>query len=124
MILNKLMVPYIYEAALFYWLASNARTVMTSTRCYFVGLLRIKTVFSPEFTGQRGQIIFYDHTPRLECSDCQYQTFVGCVPLSTKPIVGIQSPDSFYVQVVQVGAKNMLVLRWSQRAHCFFCSRP
>ena len=38
--------------------------------------------------------------------------------------VGIQSPDSFYVQVVQVGVKNMLVLRWSQRAHCFFCSRP
>ena len=28
------------------------------------------------------------------------------------------------VQVVQVTVKNMLVLRWSQRAHCFFCGRP
>ena len=36
----------------------------------------------------------------------------------------IQSQDNFYVQVVQVAVKNMLVLRWSQRAHCFFCGRP
>ena len=28
------------------------------------------------------------------------------------------------VQMVQVTVKNMLVLRWSQRAHCFFCGRP
>ena len=24
------------------------------------------------------------HAPHLECSDCQYQTLVACVPLSTK----------------------------------------
>ena len=23
-----------------------------------------------------------------------------------------------------MGVKNVLVLRWSQRAHCFFCDRP
>ena len=36
----------------------------------------------------------------------------------------IQSPDSFLIQAVQVAVKNMLVLRWNQRAHCFFCGRP
>ena len=41
-------------------------------------------VFSPEFTGQRAQIISHHHTHHLECSDCQYQAFVTCVPLSTK----------------------------------------
>ena len=30
----------------------------------------------------------------------------------------------FYVQVVQVAVKNMLVLRWNQRAHCWFWGRP
>jgi len=29
-----------------------------------------KTVFSPEFTGRRAQIISHDHTHHLECSDC------------------------------------------------------
>ena len=57
-------------------------------------------VFSPEFTGQRAQIISHDHTPHLECSDCQYQTFGACVELSTKHFsmfikLYIQSPDSF-----------------------------
>ena len=28
------------------------------------------SVFSPEFTGRRAQIIFHDHTPHLEHSDC------------------------------------------------------
>ena len=37
-----------------------------------------KAVFSPEFTGQRAQTLSYDHTPHLECSDCQYQTLVAC----------------------------------------------
>ena len=33
----------------------------------------------------------------------------------------IESPDSFfYVQVVEVAVKNMLVLRWNQRAHYWF----
>ena len=55
-------------------------------------------VFSPEFTGQRTQIISRDHTPHLECSDCQYQTFVACVPLSTKYLVqfNIQSPICWF----------------------------
>ena len=43
------------------------------------GELLYKTVFSPEFTGQRVQILSHDHTPHLECSDCQYQTFAACV---------------------------------------------
>ena len=42
------------------------------------------SVFSPEFTDQRAQILSHDHTHHLECSDCQYQTFVACVPLSPK----------------------------------------
>ena len=42
------------------------------------------SVFSPEFTGQKAQIVSHDHAPHLECSDCQYQTLVACVPLSTK----------------------------------------
>ena len=78
------------------------------------------TVFSPEFTGRRAQIIFHDHTPHLECSDYQYQTLVACVPLSTKHFkftkLYIQSPDSFEVQVVQVAVKNMLVFGQT-RAH-------
>ena len=43
-----------------------------------------ESVFSPEFTDQRAQIISHDHAPHLECSGCQYQTFVACVLLSTK----------------------------------------
>jgi len=42
------------------------------------------TVFSPEFTGQRVQILSHDHAHHLECSDCQYQTLFAGVPLSTK----------------------------------------
>jgi len=74
-------------------------------------------VFSPEFTGQRAQIIFHDHTPHLEYSDCHYQMFVACVPLSTKHFKCSLSsiPDSF---LVQVAVKDMLVLRWTQRGHC------
>ena len=87
------------------------------------------TVFSPEFTGQRAQILSHDHAHHLECSDCQYQTFVACVPLSPKHFklssmftkLYIQSP----VHVLQVGVKNMLVepkgtllvLGQTQRAH-------
>ena len=48
------------------------------------------TVFSPEFTGQRAQTISHDHTPHLECSDCHYQTFVACVPPSTKHFSWVQ----------------------------------
>ena len=74
-------------------------------------------MFSPEFTGQRAQIIFHDHTPHLEYSDCHYQMFVACVPLSTKHFKCSLSsiPDSF---LVQVAVKDMLVLRWTQRGHC------
>ena len=32
----------------------------------------------------KGTNNIYDHVPHLECSDCQYQTFVACIPLSTK----------------------------------------
>ena len=49
-----------------------------------------RPVFSPEFTGQRAQIISHDHTPHLECSDCQHQTLVACVPLSTKHFSSVQ----------------------------------
>ena len=87
------MVPYIYEAALFYWLASNARTVMSGPGA--ISLVCSELRQCSQFTGQRGQMISHDHAPLLECSDCQYQTFVACVPLSTKLNVGIQSPDSF-----------------------------
>ena len=67
-------------------------------------------MFSPEFTGQRAQILSHDHTHHLECSDCQYQTFVACVPLSPKHFklssmftkLYIQSP----VHVLQVGVKK------------------
>ena len=34
------------------------------------------TVFLPEFTGQRAQIVPHDHAHHLECSDCEYQTLV------------------------------------------------
>ena len=34
------------------------------------------TVFSPEFTGQRAQIVSDDLAHHLEYSDCQYQTLV------------------------------------------------
>ena len=47
-------------------------------------------VFSPEFTGQRAQIISQDHAHHLECSDCQYQTLGACVPLSTKHFSSVQ----------------------------------
>ena len=86
-------------------------------------------MFSPEFTGQRAEILSHDHAHHLECSDCQYQTFVTCVPLSLKHFklssmftkLYIQSP----VHVLQVGVKNMLVepkgtllvLGQTQRAH-------
>ena len=46
--------------------------------------LPLEHVFSPEFTGQRAQIILHGHPHHLEYSDCHYQTFVACVPLSTK----------------------------------------
>ena len=41
-------------------------------------------VFSPGFTGQRAQIMSHDHDPHLECSNCQYQILVSCVPLSVR----------------------------------------
>ena len=41
------------------------------------------SVFSPELTGQRVQIISHDHVSHLVYSDCQYQTLVACVALST-----------------------------------------
>ena len=41
-------------------------------------------MFSPEFLGQRAQVISVTTPPHLECSDSQYQTLVACVPLSTK----------------------------------------
>ena len=49
---------------------------------------------------------------------CQYQTFAACVLLSTKHFSSVQcSLSSIFraqtVQVVQVGVKNMLVLRWN-----------
>ena len=85
-------------------------------------------MFSPD---QRAKILSHDHAHHLECSDCQYQTLVACVPLSTKHFSWVQcSVCKFYiyseetVQVVQVAIKNMLVLRWSQRAHCWFWGRP
>ena len=81
-------------------------------------------MFSPEFTGQRAQILSHDHAHHLERSDFQYQTLVSCVPLSTKHFSSVQcSLSSIFraqVQVVQVAVKNMLVLRWNQRAHYWF----
>ena len=47
------------------------------------GQVLCASVFSPEFLGQRAQIIS-DPAPHLECSDSQYQILVVCVPLSTK----------------------------------------
>ena len=43
----------------------------------------------PEFTGQRAQVLSYDHTHHLECSDCHYQTFVACILLSTKHFINV-----------------------------------
>ena len=37
-----------------------------------------------------GTILSHDHTPHLECSDCQYQTFAACVLLSTKHFSSVQ----------------------------------
>ena len=83
-------------------------------------------MFSPEFTGQRAQTISHDHAHHFECSDCHYQTLVACVPLSTKhqslvTKFSIQSPDSFLSPSSSSGCYK--VLRWSQRAHCFFYDR-
>ena len=68
------------------------------------------------------------HAPHLECSDCQYQTLVSFVPLSTKHFGSVQcSLSSIFraeVQVVQVAVKNMLFLRWNQRAHYCFEGDP
>ena len=91
-----------------------------------------RAVFSPEFTGQRAQIS-HDHSHHLECSDCQYQTFVACVPSSTKHSSSVQcSLSSVFraqVQVGQVGVKKkyvgfevepkgtLLILGQTQRAH-------
>ena len=36
-------------------------------------------IFRPKGTNN-----IYDPAPHLECSDCQYQTLIACVPLSTK----------------------------------------
>ena len=85
-----------------------------------------RPVFSTEFTGQRSQILSHDHAHHLECSDCQYQTLVECVLLSTKHLSSVQSSmfRVFKVQVVQVGVKNMFVLRWSQKVHYWFWVRP
>ena len=58
-------------------------------------------VLSPQFTGQRSQIISHGHVPHLECSDCQYQALVTCVPLLTNHFSSmftefyIQNPDGF-----------------------------
>ena len=32
----------------------------------------------------KGHNNIYDHAPHFECGDCQYQTLVACLPLSTK----------------------------------------
>ena len=86
------------------------------------------SVFSLEFTGQRAQILSHDHAHHLECSHCQYQTLVAGVPLSTKQFSSVQcSLSSIFrvqAQIVQVGVKNMLVLRWNQRAHYWIWGRP
>ena len=57
---------------------------------------------------------------------CHYQTFVACTTVnkafySMFTEFYIQSPDSY---LVQVAVKNMLVLRWNQRAHYWFLGRP
>ena len=87
-----------------------------------------KTAFSLEFTGQRTQILSHDHAHHLECSDCHYQTLVAGVSLSTKQFSSVQcSLSSIFrvqAQIVQVGVKNMLGLRWNQRAHYWIWGRP
>ena len=41
------------------------------------------SVFSPEFPSRGVQIVSHDHAPHLVYSNCQYQTLVACVTLST-----------------------------------------
>ena len=68
-----------------YFLSSPFSLALCNILLYF-SFMNIATaaVFSPEFTGQRAQIVSHDHAPHLEYSNCQYQTLVACVPLSTK----------------------------------------
>ena len=78
-------------------------------------LARSHTMFSPEFTGHRAQILSHDYDHHLECNDCQYQALVACVPLSTKhfslvlcllsSIFRAQTVFFFKVQVVQVAVR-------------------
>ena len=50
-------------------------------------------MFSLEFTDQRVQIISHDHTPHLVYSNCQYQTLVACVTLSTTSTFTCTTPS-------------------------------
>ena len=62
------------------------------------------TVFSPEFTGQRTQII-YDMTTLI---------ILNVVIVTTKPLL----------HVYKAFKLSLIFTKWTQRAHCFFCGRP
>ena len=55
-----------------------------------------------DLQAKRVQIMSHDHAPHLECSNCQYQTLVSCVPLlvrlpkqlGSSSIFTVWSPDT------------------------------
>ena len=57
----------------------------------------------------------------LQVYHCQQS--ISSVQCSLSSILRAQTVF-FYVQVVEVAVKNMLVLRWNQRAHYWFWGRP
>ena len=74
-------------------------------------------MFSPEFTGQRAQIISHDHTHHLECVIVSTKHLLQVYFLAQLAKLYIQSPDSFFLSSSSSSGcfKNMLVLRWNQR---------
>ena len=71
-----------------------------------------ESVFSLEFTGRRPQILSHDHTHHLECSDCQYQTLVVGVPLSTKHFSSLQCSLSSIFRAQLMYFKLVLKIYW------------
>ena len=95
-------------------------------------------VFSPEFTGQRVQILSYDHAHHLEYSDCQYQTLGACVPLPCLSAFHFMFFTDIKVGVVSFAKPNKrglsglsaLFIQWALQISLTFtsccpcCSKP
>ena len=89
------------------------------------------SIFSPEFTGQRAQLVSRDHAPHLDIVVvstmqllhvylCQ-QSILVKFNVDWVPYLESRQFSKFkYRGVLQVAVKNILVLGQSQRAHCWF----